>query len=93
MCLQTTVLCIAEIIPVQDVPFPLKPVLHVQVKLPILFVQSALASQLLPPPGAHSLVSNDQYYVNTQYYVLTCVHKQQLCIPPKSYQCKMFHHH
>ena len=74
ICPQTTVLCTAIIIPVQDVPFPLKPVLHVHVKLPSLFVQSALASQLLPPPGAHSSISNDHHtqYVNIQYHM--CLH-------------------
>ena len=60
-CPQTTVLCTAEIIPVQDVPSPLEPVLHVHVKLPSLFVQSALASQLLSPSGAHSSISNDHH--------------------------------
>ena len=67
-------MCTTETIPVQDAPSPLKPVLHVHVKLPTLFVQSALASQLLPPPGAHSSVSNDHHtqYVNTQYHM--CLH-------------------
>ena len=31
--------------------------MHVQLKLPAVFAQLALALQLLPPPGAHSLTS------------------------------------
>ena len=60
-CKQHAVLCTTKILPVQDIPSPVKPALHVHVKLPSLFVQSALASQLLLPPGAHSSISKDHH--------------------------------
>jgi hypothetical protein len=41
----------------QLTPLPVYPLLHAQVKLPVVFVQAALALQLLPPLGPHSFTS------------------------------------
>ena len=46
-----------RVIPVQLVPFPLKPDLQAQVKDPTVLVQTALLSQLFNDESAHSSIS------------------------------------
>ena len=49
-------------VPVQVVPFPVYPWLHVQMKLPGVLVQLALESQLSVVTLAHSSISDEMTF-------------------------------